>query len=122
MLSIVGLVAIIVITIQVYKSAASTDRNAAGWAALTFVVGFGIQFVIPVMIGVMYGIYLAATGSTTDVDAGFLGLMSIVGLGGIVFSIVGMWLIAKHVSKVKDDGVNPQAPPPPPTFGRDGQS
>jgi hypothetical protein len=119
MLSILGLVAIIVLTIQVYKSAASTGRNAAGWAALTFVVGFGIQFVIPVMIGLIYGVYLASTGSTdVDVDVGYVGLISIIGIGGIVLSIVGMWLIAKHVSKVIDDGVNPPAPPPPPTFGQ----
>src|SRR5688572_15971870 len=116
MLTILGIVAIIVLTIQVYKSAASTERNAAGWAALTFIVGIGIQFVIPMMIGLIYGIYLAATGSATDFEGGYFGVMTIISLGAIVLSIVGMWLIAKHVSNVIDDVYQP-APPPPPTFG-----
>jgi hypothetical protein len=118
MLFILGIVAIIVLTIQVYKSAVSTERNAAGWAALTFVVGFGIQFVIPVVVGLVYGIYLAATGSATDFEGGYFGVMTIISLLGIVLSIVGMWLIAKHVSTVIDDGVTPPAPPPPPAFGQ----
>ena len=120
MLSILGLVAIIVLTIQVYKTANSTERNAGGWAVLTFVIGFGIQFVFPFMVGLIYGIYLVSTGST-EVDAGYFGVMTIISVGAIVVSIVGMWLIAKHVSKVKDDEVNPQIPPPPPTFGSYGQ-
>ena len=124
MLSILGLVAIIVLTYQVYKNAAGTERNAIGWAALTLLVGVGIQFVIPLVVGVTYGIYLASSEATYN-DAGYssyVGLMSILGLGGVVFSILGMWLIAKHVSKVKDNAEIGPAPPPPPAFGLDGQS
>ena len=117
MISILGLVAIIVIAIQVYKSAASTDRNPVGWTVLALMIGIGIQFVIPVMIGLGYGIYLAATGSAEDLQNFAFGLMGVIDVVAIVLSIVGMWLIARHVSKVQDDVEIGPAPPPPPLFG-----
>jgi hypothetical protein len=119
MISILGLVALVVITIQVYKSARSTERNPVGWAALALAVGLGIQFVIPIMIGLAYGIYLAATNTTTDFQQPAFGLMNVIGVAAIVLSIVGMWVVARHVSKVKDDSEIGPSPPPPPTFGND---
>jgi len=116
MISILGLVAIIVIAIQVYKSASSTDRNPVGWTALALMIGIGIQFVLPVMIGLGYGIYLAATDSLADLQNTNFGWMSVIGVASIVLSIVGMWLVAKHVSKVKDDVESEPVPPPPPSF------
>ena len=119
MLSIVGIVAIVVMTIQAYKSAAGTERNAPLWAGLTAVIGIGIQFVMPVTIGIAVGVYLAATGTPTD-DFGqaYYGLFTIIGLAGIVLSIVGMWLVVRHVSNVRDDDpAVASPPPPPPTFG-----
>jgi hypothetical protein len=117
MLSIVGIVAIVVIAIQVYKSAASTERNAAAWTAVAVVVGIGIQFVIPAIVGFAIGFYLVATGTPPDQIQGFFGLWAVIGIAGIILSIVGMVLVAKHVSKVKDDVTNAGTPPPPPTFG-----
>ena len=116
MLSIVGIVAIVVIAIQVYKSASSTERNAAAWTAIAVVVGIGIQFVIPAIVGFAIGFYLVATGTPVEEIQGFFGLWSVIGVAGIVLSIVGMVVVARHVSKVKDEDTNAQAPPPPPTF------
>jgi hypothetical protein len=121
MLSILGFVAIVVITIQVYKSARSTARNSAGWAAANLMVGLGIQFVFPFMAGVLFGTYLAATGRSTTFNATFFGLIGVIDIAGIILSIVGMWVIAKHVSAVRDDDENVPVPPPPPTFGIDRQ-
>ena len=120
MLSIVGIVAIVVMTIQAYKTAAGTERNAPLWAGLTAVIGIGIQFVLPVMIGIGFGIYLAASGtSTDDLGGGYYGLFTVIGLAGIVLSLVGMWLVIRHVSNVPDDdpAIASPPPPPPPTFG-----
>jgi hypothetical protein len=116
MISILGFVAIIVIAIQVYKSASSTDRNPVGWTALALMIGIGIQFVLPVMIGVGYGLYLAATNSLDDIQYTNFGLMGVIGLVSTVLSIVGMWFVAKHVSKVKNDVEGEPVPPPPPSF------
>lgn len=117
MISILGLVAIIVIAIQVYKSAASTDRNPIGWTVLALLIGIGIQFVLPVMLVLGYGIYLAATNSSADLQNIAFGLMGIIEVVAIVLSIVGMWFVAKHVSKVQDDVEIGPTPPPPPSFG-----
>jgi hypothetical protein len=121
MLSILGIVAIVVFTIQVYKSAASNNRNAAGWAVLTVILGIGIQFVVPVFIGLALGIYIAATGGDVDgIQASYFGLFAVIGVAGIILSIVGMYLVMRYVSKVPDDDPSVYAPPPPPpTFGND---
>ena len=118
MLSILGIVAIVVITIQVYKTASGTDRNAAAWAAIAAVIGIGIQFVLPIFIGFAIGLYLAMTGSDMSaLQTGLFGLMTFISIVGVVLSIGGMWLVARHVATVKDDDVAGSQPPPPPTFG-----
>jgi len=115
MLTIIGIVALVVFTIQVYKTAAGTGRNAAAWAAITAVIGISIQFVFPVIIGIAIGIYYAATGTPVDrIEIEMFGLLTIISILGIVLSLVGMWLVTKHVSKVIDDDPRAVAPPPPP--------
>ena len=118
MLSIVGIVAIVVFTIQVYKTASGTERNGPAWAAVNLVIGIGIQFVLPMIIGIVIGIYYIASGTPVEqLESEITTLATFIGIFGIVLSIVGMWLIMKHVSKVKDD--DPKgAPPPPPTFSQ----
>jgi len=117
MLSIIGVVAIIVIAVQVYKTASSTERNAVGWTALALVIGIGIQFVVPVVLGFGIGLYLVATGTSAEELQDYMGLWVTISVAAIVLSLVGMILVAKHVSKVKDEVTNVQAPPPPPDFG-----
>src|SRR5688572_339957 len=116
MLFILGVVAIVVFAIQVYKSAASTGRNAVGWVTVTVAVGIGIQFGLPIFVGLIYGVYLAILGPPVELEPGFFGLMGVIGVAGIILSIVGMWLVARHVCKVRDEDSNVQ-PPPPPIFG-----
>jgi hypothetical protein len=121
MLSILGIVAIIVIAIQVYKSAAGTERNAAGWTFVSVAVGVGIQFVFPVLIGVLLAVYLLMTGTPQNqLQSGLFGVMAIIEIVGIVLSIAAMFLVAKHVSKIKDEETNVEAPPPPPRFEQSG--
>ena len=115
MLSIIGIVAIVVFGIQIYKSAVSTERNAAAWTIAGVLTGIGIQFVIPIVVGICVGIYIAVTN--TSADSVLYGLMEVVGIAGIVFSIVGMWIIWKRASIVKDENTSgTAAPPPPPMF------
>ncbi len=114
MLSILGIVAIVVFTIQVYKTAAGTERNAPLWAFATARVGIVVQFVIPIIIGLMLGIYYISSGmSPEEMQSEIGGIATLIGVGGIVLSIVGMWLVMKHVSNVVDDGSNVNSPPPP---------
>jgi|SRR5690606_34976789 len=119
MLGILGIVALIVFPIQVYRTAKGTGRNAAFWTALTVVVGVGFQFVIPFFVGMIMAVVLIAGGTPPDeVMVGYEGLYMVLGLVTLALSIGGMFLIARHVGTVPDDPpsiAGPQ-PPPPPAF------
>ena len=117
MLTIVGFVAIVVFTYQVYKTAASTARNPVIWSVVTAMIGIGFQFILPLLIGIVLAIYYVATGTPTErLQDEISGIALIIGLISLVISIVGMAQIMKHVSKVKDDDPVLMAPPPPPNF------
>ncbi len=118
MLFIGGIIAIVVFTIQVFKTAQGTGRNAPLWAVLTAAIGIGFQFVIPIFLGIVLAVYYLATGSPTEsLERDIQGPATIIGVVSIILSIVGMVLVSKHVSKVIDVPVGSvDAPPPPPTF------
>ena len=120
MFGILGLVAIVVFTIQVFKAARSTERNAGLWALFCAIVGIGFQLVLPLLVGVVLGVYYVLSGVPAEyIQAEIQGPAQIIGIVGLILSIVGMVLIAKHVSKVKADDPAAQAPPPPPpTFSQ----
>lgn len=117
MLGIIALIAIVVFTIQVYRTASGTGRNAALWAVLTAVVGVGLQIVLPILIGIVLAVYFVATGTPPEnIESAITGPATIIGFICLALSIVGMVLIAKHVGKVPDDPIGTAKPPPPPTF------
>lgn len=118
MLGIAGIVIIIVMTYQVYKTARDNGRNAALWALMTFGVGFGIQIIVPFFIGIVGGIVLVLQGTTDPQE-----IQSSMNVPSLVLEIVflassvyAMWLIFKRASVVPDSPVA-GSPPPPPTFG-----
>ena len=120
MLTIIGIVAIVVITIQVYKTAAGTDRNAPLWAAINVIIGIGLQFVAPILIGIVIAVYYIATGTPVEnIESEMFGAAVLISIAGIVLSIIGMGLVMKFVSRVKDDepAARTPPPPPPPAFG-----
>lgn len=119
MLSILGLVAVIIATYHAYKSAKDTERNAIGWALLTFGVGFGIQIVIPVIIGIVIAIVMLASGnSIVEVEGFAQSVSTIIGIVCLFLSFIGIWFILRYVSKIPEYDAS-MPPPPPPTF--DGQ-
>ncbi len=119
MLLLVGIIAIVVFSVQVYKTARGTERNAPVWAAITAVTGIALQFVIPIVFGIAIAVYYLATGTAVEnIESEAFAPAVVVNIICFILSIVGMVLIMKHVSKVKDE--DPAArtpPPPPPTFG-----
>lgn len=124
MLFIAGIVAILVFTIQVYKTAVGTERNAPLWALLTAGVGIVFQFVVPFIIGIVLVVYYLATGTPPDQLEGtmFTGLATILNVACLILSIVGMVLVSKHVSKIREDvpaNTGSMPPPPPPSFATD---
>jgi hypothetical protein len=118
MIGIFALIAIVVFTIQVYKNANGTGRNGALWALLIAGVGIGFQLVIPFIVGIVFAIVYLPTGSTPETIESDITLpASLIGIFGLIISIVGMVLISKHLSKVPDDmPISASVPPPPPQF------
>jgi len=115
MLSIIGLAIVIVATYYTYKTAKDYGRNAALWAAATFGVGFGLQFVVPIVIGFVLAIIWVVQGSDPmRMQERLMGPAAVIGLICFGTSLVGMWMILKKVSQVPDEPVG-SVPPPPPT-------
>lgn len=122
-LTLLGLVAIVVCAIQVYKAAVDTSRNAGIWTLLTIGVGIFFQFILPFVFGILLGVYYLMSGVPRErIAIDSFGLLFILEILCLVLSVVGMFMVMKHVSKLKDEVPGAAMPPPPPQFsGRDHQ-
>jgi uncharacterized membrane protein len=120
-LIILGLVAVIVATYLVYKTARDNERNGVGWAFLTVGVGLGAQWVLPIIATMILAVYYAMSPPTSQNPYGarqqmeelesFAFIFSILGL---VISFIGLWLIMRFVSRIPEERPGSSAPPPPP--------
>lgn len=116
MLSILGIIAVIVAAYHIYKTAKDTERSAVGWALLTLGVGFGMQLILPMIIGIIMAVFLTASGSSAmEIQNSINDVALFIGIGGLAASFIGIWLIMRHVSKIPDEKPF-TAPPSPPTF------
>ena len=116
MITILGFITIFIATYFTYKTAKDTNRNAVGWALLTFAVGFGSQIIIPVIILIIIAIAMSLSGKPlTNIDQLPWSMGTIIYLVGIAASFVGIWLILRRVSQFPDDETF-IAPPSPPSF------
>ena len=117
-LTILGLIAIVVFARQVYKEANGTGRNAVLWTIITCLIGVGIQLVLPFMVGLIYVAVLLAGGTAPQAVSMGFGFSFLLTVLPLVLSLVGMFLVMKHVSTLLEDPVTVAGPtpPPPPTF------
>ncbi|HSK70183.1 MAG TPA: hypothetical protein VK892_00705 [Pyrinomonadaceae bacterium] len=117
MLSILGFIIIIVAAIHVYRTAKQYDRNAIGWTLITIGVGFGIQLILPLFLGIIIGIVMIASGSSIEEMQGSLNVPAfIIGLICLALSIAAVLLILRYVSKIPDEPPFTPPPSPPETF------
>jgi hypothetical protein len=115
-ITILGFITICIAAYFTYKTAKDTNRNALGWALLTFAVGFGLQIIFPVIILIIITIAMRISGKPlTNIDQLPWSLGTIIYLIGIAVSFVGIGLILRRVSTIPDDETF-IAPPPPPKF------
>lgn len=114
MLSILGFIAVIIAAYYVYKTAGDTGRNAALWAAITFAVGFGVQIIIPILIGFGISLAMAASGnSISEIQRSIESVSIIIALICLVLSFAGIGLIMRHIVKIPEEA---SSIPPPPNF------
>ncbi|MEO6590448.1 MAG: hypothetical protein ABIP06_14210 [Pyrinomonadaceae bacterium] len=117
MLSLFGLIVIVVATIQAYKTAKSSGRNAVGWALITFALTFGIQLVVPFVFGVVFAVIMSASGSSLEEIQDAITIPSIIiGIVCLVLSVIAVSLIFKYLSKVPEEIFFTPPPSPPKTF------
>jgi MFS family permease len=116
MLSLLGFIAIIIATIYAYRTAKDYNRNAVGWAAIVFGVGFAIQIIIPLLFGIIYAVILLSGGSDQfQIQESINVPAIIVGIICLILSIIAMFFILNRIPKVQDETAA-DAPPPPTEF------
>jgi hypothetical protein len=119
MISILGLIAVFIAAYFVYKSARDTGRNAVGWSLLTVVAGIGLQIVLPGIIFFIIAALMAISGKPIrDVDDLPFGTTILVSIVGWAASIIGIWLILRHVSLIPDEETFDSSPAPPTFDGK----
>lgn len=115
MIGILGIVFVIVAPFFVYRSAKQNGHKPVFWALVALAVGIGFQVILPMIVGIILAIVLVSTGtSPTAVEATIQGYSLVIGIPCLVLSFVGVFLVARHVSKVKE--IDATAPPAPPEF------
>ncbi len=115
-LQLLGLAVIIVATYHIVKTAREYNRNAALWALLALGVGFGFQWVLPIVLGLALAIVYLATGTKqADLQAELSTPAMFITFACMGLSFVGMFFLLKLVSRIPDDP-EPMPVPPPPTF------
>jgi predicted histidine transporter YuiF (NhaC family) len=117
-LTIIGLAAIIIFSIQVYRSARDNGRNAPLLAFINIAVGLAAQWLLPFMAMVAIVIFrLAGDYSIETFDSDMAGYALLLSFVGFVVSIVGMLQILKKASKIVEQSFDvSDGPPPPPDF------
>jgi uncharacterized membrane protein len=114
MLTVIGLAAAIVAAYFAYKTANENGRNGVLWLFATLTVGFGLQLMAPLFIGIIAGIAIVATGSSIERAYQWLDDFAMpLGIILLLLSFVGMWLILRHVSRLPEDTPGNDLPPPP---------
>jgi hypothetical protein len=112
MINILGFAVLIIVTVFAYKTAKDYERNAIGWALITFGVGFTIQIILPILIFILITIVMIASGSTAEKAVKVIPDITITMIC-LVLSVVAGFLILRYLSKIPEEKpfVAPPAPP-----------
>ena len=119
MINILGFAVLIIATVLAYRTAKDYDRNPVVWASITFGVGFGIQIILPFLLFILIAVVMIATGSApTQVQQDIPDLA--ITMGCLVLSVVAVFLILKHLSKIPEEKPFAAPPEPPTDFNQNG--
>jgi Na+/pantothenate symporter len=118
MIGIAAFIFVLVAPFYVYKNAKQNGHNAILWTMISVVAGFGVQILIPLILGFIIAVYYAMKGySETAINDAIQGPGTIIGLIALIVSIVGVLSIMKKVNTIPEEAfLTTQPPPPPPNF------
>lgn len=120
MIGLIALIGVIVAAVFAYRTARDNGRNGPLWALATLGVGFLFQIVIPMIVGLVLAvIFLSSGGATEQIQEKVETPAGIVGFISIFLSVVGIWLILRHVSKLPVQRPIENVPPPPTFYEND---
>jgi len=100
-----------------YKKAKDTGRNPYLWAAICGGAFIGIQIAVAVGAGVFIAMGVEIAGWDEGLYDTYSWLISLASIG---CSIIGLLLLFRYLDRVPQEAVVYE-PPPPPTFGNEGQ-
>lgn len=116
-LPLIGLIAIVIFATQVYKASKDSGRSELSWTMLTIGIGLALQYLVPIVIGFMIGIYIAIAGPNSVETVNPFGIFFIIEIVCLILSFIGMLAVLKHVSSIPEDAELVDGPPPPSQFG-----
>ena len=118
MLSLFGIIAIVIFAIHTFRSANSSGRNGGLWAVVNVGIGIALQWVVPLVVSMIVAVFYIASGSNIDtIEQDIMWPAVFISFAGLGLSILGMWLVLRHVSQIPDeDPTVASGPPPPPVF------
>jgi hypothetical protein len=115
-LTILGIAFVVIVTFFVHKNAVDYGRNAIIWALITFFTGITLQWLIPIVFMVFLMFFWTLTGSSLSEAQDTLRDYSfLISIGGLILSVIMLFLILKIVSKMPEEK-DFNKPPLPPTF------
>jgi hypothetical protein len=115
-LTLLGIIAIVVCAIQVYRTAADVGRVPVLWTLLTVGVGLFFQFILPFIIGLFIAIFMLITGTSLEnLEVRAFGLLFVLEIVCLILSIVGMLFVMGRAGRIPDDPpmTGPDQPSPP---------
>ncbi len=111
--TLLGIIAIVICAIQVYKTAVDAGRTPALWTLRTIGVGLFFQFILPFVIGLGIGVYLLISGTPLEKSAiNAFGLMFIFEIVCLILGVVGMFFVMNRAAIIPDEerGTSPTPP------------
>ena len=116
---ILAIIIVPIVTYFVFMTARDNGRNAVKWALATLGVGFGVQFILPVILVLIVGGIMLATGTRSDqLQAALQVPTQIVTYVCLALSLVGVFLVLMRVSKHPEPKTEALPPPATPTAGQ----
>lgn len=115
MLSVIGFILLIVITVLAYKTAKDYERNAILWAVITFFAGVSVQIILPGFIVFIIALVATAGGSSPQQIQDSIPIVTI-SIICIVLSVVVGFLIVRHLANISEEKLSDMPPAPPSDF------
>jgi len=104
---------VIVAAILAYRKANDNGRNGILWALIAAGVFIGTQIIVALVLGIVLGIFYAATNRA---DTDFSGADILITIVAVIFSFGSTWAVLKYLEKPPRQEVLTNPPPPPENF------